>query len=224
VIVKSRLKTLNEPKTRNEPMTNVQLYLATPVLDDAEGFLPALDAALDAGRPASLLLRLSSQDEESAKRLVRKIALRTEPLAVALVIDGSAELALAANADGAQIAGAGPALKSAVERLSPRHIVGAAGLTTRHDAMNAGEIGADYVLFGDGSAPLSEDALEERLRWWAEVFTTPCVAFASTLAQAPRLVRAGADFVMFGDCVWGDSRGPGAAMKDALYALTREEA
>jgi thiamine-phosphate pyrophosphorylase len=205
-------------------MTNVQLSLATPVLDDAEGFLPALDAALGAGRPASLLLRLSPQDEESAKRLIRKIALRTEPLGVALVIDGSADLALRANADGAQIAGGGAALKSAVERLSPRHIVGAAGLATRHDAMVAGETGADYVLFGDWSAPLPEDALEERLRWWAEVFTIPCVAFASTLAQAPRLARAGADFVMLGDCVWGDPRGPGAAVKDALDALAREEA
>jgi thiamine-phosphate pyrophosphorylase len=205
-------------------MTNVQIYLATPVLDDAEGFLPALDAALGAGRPASLLLRLSPQDEESAKRLVRKIALRTEPLGVALVIDGSADLALRANADGAQIAGAGAALKAAAERLSPRCIVGAAGLATRHDAMEAGEIGAHYVLFGDWSAPLSEDALEERLQWWAEVFTIPCVAFASTLAQAPRLARAGADFVMLGDCVWDDPRGPGAAMTDALDALAREEA
>ena len=214
----------DELHTVNEPMTNVQLYLATPILVDAENFLPALDVALGAGRPASLLLRLSPQDEESAKRLIRKIALRTEPLGVALVIDGSAELALRANADGAQIAGSGPALKSAVERLSPRHIVGAAGLATRHDAMVAGEIGADYVLFGDCDAPLSEEALEERLRWWADVFTTPCVAFASTLAQAPRWARAGADFVMLGDCVWGDPRGPGASMKDALDALAREEA
>jgi thiamine-phosphate pyrophosphorylase len=205
-------------------MTNPQLYLATPVLAEAESFLPALDEALGAGRPTSLLLRVSAESEEDAIRLVRKIALRTEPLGVALVIDGSADLALRAKADGAQIAGGGPALKSAVEHLSPRHIVGAGGLVTRHDAMIAGEMGADYVLFGDERASLSEDALEERLCWWAEVFTTPCVAFASTLPQARRFARAGADFVMLGDCVWSDARGAGAAMKDALDALAREEA
>ncbi|MFY9657945.1 MAG: thiamine phosphate synthase [Methylocystis sp.] len=206
-------------------MTHPQLYLATPVLTEAETFLPALDAALAAARPASLLLRVASQDEENAKRLVRKVALRTEPLGVALVIDGSVDLALHANADGAQITGSGPALKSAVERLSPpRHIVGAGGLVTRHDAMVAGETGADYIVFGDWSAPLPEDAVEERLLWWSEVFTTPCVAFASTLAQATLFARAGADFVMLGDGVWSDARGPGAAMKDALDALAREEA
>ncbi len=205
-------------------MTNPQLYLATPVLDAAEGFLPALEEALQRGRPASLLLRAFVEDEENAIRLIRKIALRTEPLGVALVIEGPAELALRANADGAQIAGSGPALKAAVERLSPRHIVGAGGLATRHDAMLAGEMGADYVLFGDGSAPLSEDAIEERVRWWSEVFTAPCVAFASTLAQATRFARAGADFIMLGECVWSDPRGPGAAIEDALDALAREEA
>jgi thiamine-phosphate pyrophosphorylase len=201
-----------------------QLYLATPVLAEAESFLPALDAALAAARPASLLLRLSSQDEESAKRIVRKVALRTEPLGVALVIDGSVDLALHANADGAQIAGSGPALKAAVQRLSPRLIVGAGGLTTRHDAMVAGETGADYIVFGDWSAPLPEDAVEERVLWWTEVFTTPCVAFASTLAQAALFAKAGTDFVMLGDCIWDDPRGPAAAMKDAQDALAREEA
>ncbi len=205
-------------------MTHPQLYLATPALAEAESFLPALDTALAAGRPASLLLRLASQDAESAKRIVRKVALRTEPLGVALVIDGSVDLALYANADGAQIAGSGPALKSAVERLSPRHIVGAGGLATRHDAMVAGETGADYIVFGDWSAPLSEDAVEERVNWWSEVFTTPCVAFASTPAQVTRFARAGADFVMLGDFLWNDARGPGAAMQDAQDALARVEA
>jgi thiamine-phosphate pyrophosphorylase len=201
-----------------------QLYLATPALAEAESFLPALDAALAAARPASLLLRLSPQDEENAKRLVRKVALRTEPLGVALVIDGSVDLALHANADGAQIAGTGPALKAAVQRLSPRHIVGAGGLATRHDAMVAGEAGADYIVFGDWSAPLSEEAVEERVLWWTEVFTTPCVAFASTVAQATLFAKAGADFIMLGDCIWNDPRGPAAAMKDAQDALAREEA
>ncbi|ARN81880.1 thiamine phosphate synthase [Methylocystis bryophila] len=205
-------------------MTNPQLYLATPLLHEAESFLPALDEALHAVRPASLLLRSSIDDEENAIRLVRKIALRTEPLGVALVIDGSTDLALRANVDGAQIAGSGPALKAAVERLSPRHIVGAGGLATRHDAMVAGELGADYVVFGDWSAPLPEDTIEDHLRWWAEIFTTPCVAFASNPAEATRFAHAGADFIMLGDSVWSDPRGPGAAIQDVLDALAREEA
>ena len=90
--------------------------------------------------------------------------------------------------------------------------------------MTAGESGADYVLFGEDAAPLDAPALLERVAWWAEIFNTPCVAFARSLEQVGPLVAAGADFVMLGDCVWGDPRGPGAAVKDALDALAREEA
>jgi hypothetical protein len=60
--------------------------------------------------------------------------------------------------------------------LKPDRILGVGGLVTRHDAMVAGEAGADYVLFGEpdakGERP-SADAICERLDWWAELFEPP---------------------------------------------------
>ena len=56
--------------------------------------------------------------------------------------------------------------------LKPKYIAGCGGLATRHDAMLAGESGADYVMFGepdrDGHRPRFEAVLE-RVAWWAEV-------------------------------------------------------
>ena len=83
--------------------------------------------------------------------------------------------------------------------------------------MAAGEAGADYVVFGDSDFPLEE--LLERLRWWSDVFTTPCVALARNLDDVGALVDAGADFIMLGDCVWSDPRGPGPAVKQAIETI-----
>ena len=84
--------------------------------------------------------------------------------------------------------------------------------------MTAGEAGADYVLFGEpdasGQRP-SNDAISERLQWWAELFEPPCVGYAASLAEAGEFAAAGADFVLVGDFIWNDPRGPAAALMDA---------
>src|ERR1700704_6299966 len=88
--------------------------------------------------------------------------------------------------------------------LQPQRIAGCGGLITRHDAMLAAEVGADYVLFGepdqDGHRPAFE-AVAERVTWWAEIFEPPCVAFAATLAEVNGLAAAGADFIAVGACI-----------------------
>ncbi len=200
------------------------LYLVTPVLTEAEPFLPTLREALASAAIASLLLRLGPMEDAQAARLVRAVAEPAQAKGVALLIDGSPALALEAGADGAHIGGVGAPLKDAIKRLSPRYIVGAGALATRDDAMTAGESGADYVLFGDDAAPLDAGALLERVAWWAEIFFTPCVAFARSLEEVGPLVAAGADFVMLGDCVWSDPRGPAAAVADARRAIAEQGA
>jgi thiamine-phosphate pyrophosphorylase len=196
------------------------LYLVTPVLTGAESFPPALREALAVPDIASVLLRLGpSLGGADAARLVRAIAEPTQATGAALLIDGSPELAIEAGADGVHVEGVGATLDAAIKRLSPRYIVGAGALSTRDDAMTAGEAGADYVLFGDGPDALETPALLERVKWWAEIFNTPCVGLARSLDELGPLVAAGADFVMLGDCVWRDPRGPVAAILDARRAI-----
>src|SRR5215510_1581781 len=55
-----------------------------------------------------------------------------------------------AIADGlADALNATDAFARATAALKPAFIAGCGGLTTRHDAMLAGESGADYVMFGE---------------------------------------------------------------------------
>lgn len=192
-----------------------QLYLATPPLAGARDFLPALTRALSAGDVASLLVRLAGDDPRRNEETVRALAPAAQEKGVAVLVDGAPSLALRARADGAHIEGAGAELTEAVQKLSPKYIVGAGGLELRDDAMRAGEAGADYVLFEGADL----EALAERVAWWAELFNTPCVARASRLADVAPLARAGADFVLLDDAVWSDPRGPEAAVAQALKEL-----
>lgn len=192
-----------------------RLYLATPPLAEARDFLPALTSALSAGEVASLLIRLAGDDPRRNEDIVRALAPLAQEKGVAVLVDGSVTVALRARADGAHVSGSGDELADAVKKLSPRYIVGAGGLALRDDAMRAGELGADYVLFEDDDG----EALAERVSWWTELFNTPCVARAASLADVAPLAQAGADFVMLDDAVWTDSRGPAAAVADALKHL-----
>jgi len=199
------------------PKAEPRLYLVTPALADTAAFVPMLQDALAQGGVASLLLRLEAVNEAQAKRIIGEIAPLAQDRGVAVVIDGAPQLVAQTGLDGAQVCGAGKELTAAIKMLSPDYIVGAGGLQTRHDAMVAGEAGADYLLFGDDSdaSPAAFAALQERVGWWSQLFTTPCVALARGCAEIAVLTRAGADFLMLGDYVWSSAAGAAPAVAEA---------
>lgn len=192
-----------------------RLYLATPPLAQASDIAAALTQAVKAGDIASLLIRFAGAETRANEDIVRALAPIAQEKGVAVLAEGEPNIALRAGADGGHVDGAGEALSEAIAKLSPRYIVGAGGFATRDDAMRAGEMGADYVLLGAEDAA----ALRERVAWWAELFVTPCVARAATLAEVAPLAQAGADFILLDDAVWSDPRGPAAAVADAQTQL-----
>jgi thiamine-phosphate pyrophosphorylase len=126
-----------------------------------------------------------------------------------------------AGADGAHLGGIA-ALEEALPSLKPDRIAGVGSLTTRHDSMAAGELGADYVLFGEPDAREQRPSIEavaERLEWWAELFESPCVGYAASREEAYEFAAAGADFVLVGDFIWADPRGAAVALMDAEQAI-----
>jgi thiamine-phosphate pyrophosphorylase len=198
-----------------------RLYLATPIVDDPSQLAAHLPALLAAADVAAVLLRLKSTDPRGMISRVKALAPAIQNSGAALLLDGHAELVARSGADGAHLSGI-DAMQEALPALKPDRIAGVGGLATRHDAMSAGEAGADYVLFGEpdgnGHRP-SAEAIAERLQWWAELFEPPCVGFAATLDEASEFAAAGADFVLAGDLIWADPRGAAAALMDAEQAI-----
>jgi thiamine-phosphate pyrophosphorylase len=198
-----------------------RLYLVTPALDDPAAFLGALDAALSAGDIAAVLLRLADGAERTLTNSAKAIATVVQRRDIALLLDGRPELVGRAGADGAHLAGI-EAFTAALPSLKPDRIAGAGALRSRHDAMLAGEHGADYVMFGEpdrrGAGP-SFDATEERVKWWADLVEVPCIGYAASADEVRPLAQAGADFVALGDWIWTHPQGPAAAVAAAAKAL-----
>lgn len=201
-----------------------RLYLATETVDDAGALARAL-ATIPLEAVAAVLLRLPQRDDRTLVNIVKSIAPLVQSRGAALLLDGHPELVARAGADGAHLADLA-ALQAALPQLKPDRIAGIGGLRSRHDAMLAGEAGADYAMFGDpdtagGRPPF--DAVLERIGWWSEIFQPPCVGVAAAENEIAPLVQAGADFVAVGGFVWRDARGPGVAVAAALQQLESME-
>jgi len=198
-----------------------RLYLATPTVTDPAPLAAVLPALLDGVDVAAVLVRLAPSDDRTLTERAKKLVAPIQRADAACLLDGHAGIVARAGADGAHLTGVA-AMTEEMPGLKPSRIAGVGGLITRHDAMLAGEAGADYVLFGepdaDGKRP-SAEAICERLEWWAELFEPPCVGFAVTLEEARAFAAAGADFVLVADLVWNDPRGPREALMDAARAI-----
>jgi thiamine-phosphate pyrophosphorylase len=195
----------------------VRLYLVTPPVRDPGAIADDLAAALNAADIAAVLLRLAEGSEPELIERIAAVRILIQSNGAALLLDGHPGLVARTQADGAHLDGA-EALKAAASVLKPSYIAGCGGLASRHDAMLAGEAGADYVMFGEPDAEGRRPRLEtilERIAWWAEVMTIPCVGYAARVDEIANLAQAGAEFVALDETIWRSN------MRAAVDALAR---
>lgn len=172
------------------------------VVEAADGAAERLAAGLAAADVASVVVRAVAGrplDASAARALVEM----AQAKGAAALIETDARLARSLRADGVHVpvSDAGAAAY-AETRSAAAHgaLVGLDAGRSRHDAMTAGEAGADYVGFGiPDFVKDRETAAGRRLdlvSWWAEIFEVPCVAFdVADGAEAADLAAAGADFI-----------------------------
>jgi thiamine-phosphate pyrophosphorylase len=196
--------------------------LVTPPVEDAEAMAFRLMQAMAGGDIAAIVLRLTSGDDRSRIERVKRLAGPVQANNVALVVEDSALVATRGGADGVHVGGGPEAIAEARSSLKGERIIGAGGLRARHDAMDVGEAGVDYVMFGepraDGSVPPLA-AVIERAGWWAEIFETPCVAYAPDADSVPALVETGAEFVALGAWAFEDGQDIRALVEAANVAI-----
>ncbi|MET0606567.1 MAG: thiamine phosphate synthase [Beijerinckiaceae bacterium] len=186
-------------------MPKAEIYLVTPRIADAEAFAPILNATIKQTGAASVLLRLAPADERTTINRVKLLAPVAQALGAAVLVEDDPTVAIRGGADGVHVTAGPEALQLAMEKLKPDRIVGQGALRLRHDAMEAGEAGVDYVMFGeprllrDGSEIAPHlPAVIEQASWWAPLFQTPCVAYAASAEAVKPLEATGAEFVALG--------------------------
>ncbi|MFV0302664.1 MAG: thiamine phosphate synthase [Paracoccus sp. (in: a-proteobacteria)] len=190
-----------------------QLYLITPACAQASTG-PLLQAVMDRFPPACLRIPGAGDEAELGRLadLAREIAHARD---VAVVIDDHVRLAQRHGLDGVHLTDGARGVRAARKELGPDAIVGAFCGTSRHEGMNAGEAGADYVAFG----PAGETALGrgdpaplELFQWWSEMIEVPVVAEGAITAALLADLSPVSDFIALGPEIWGTG--------DPLAALT----
>ncbi|MBY0339374.1 MAG: thiamine phosphate synthase [Acetobacteraceae bacterium] len=203
-------------------MDRCRLYLVTPPTLPP-GFADTLAAALDAGDVACLQLRLKDALPDEIRRWTERLMPVAQARDVAFLLNDDAPLAAEMGCDGAHL-GQGDGDHAAARRLLEGRILGITCHDSRHLAMEAGELGADYVAFGAFFPTATKDAKHhaepDLLAWWTEMMEVPCVAIGGiTAANCGPLVRAGADFLAVVGAVWNHPDGAAAGVRAMNAAI-----
>lgn len=201
-----------------------RLVLIAPDIADEKEMANSVGEALQGGDVASLILPQYGLAEHAFQTVAEALAPLTARSGVALMIAGDSRIAGRARADGIHISEGSDALRDAIDKFSPKLIVGAGGIKDRHNALEAGEARPDYVFFGriDGDIkPEAHDKVLALAEWWAALVEIPCIAMGGhAIASALDVAATGAEFVAMRRAVFEDPRGPAAAVAEvnALFA------
>lgn len=170
-----------------------------------------LAATLDAGDVACFQLDLADAADDAWRAAAQILVPLCQERDVAFLLNGHLHLVAETGADGVHVQGP---VKGLRRKLPEGAILGAGCGLSRHEAMEAGEAGADYVSFG----PWGE-AAADALAWWQLMMELPCIAAGGITAQnAAAAARSGADFVLLRSAVWdaGDAPAALAGIAEAL--------
>jgi thiamine-phosphate pyrophosphorylase len=197
--------------------------LVSPPKLSAANFVTPLREALAGGDVASFQLRLKDLEDDAIRRAADLLRPIIQAHGAAFILNDRPDLAAELGCDGVHVGQDDASYADARAAMGPSRIVGVTCHDSRHLAVEAAEAGADYVAFGAFFPTRTKDPKAQAdialLNWWSDVMVVPAVAIGGiTIANAPALVEAGADFLAVSAGVWEHAEGPEAAVK-AFNAL-----
>ncbi len=182
-----------------------RLYLIGPKRAETESIVEELAAVLDAIKPVGFLLRSEIAHDRSVAQNLRDLCGNCN---TAFIVQDDPELLKTLSADGVHQSDPN-SITDLRKSIADDQILGAEAGLSRHDAMVAGEDGADYIAFGHLGEPVDQDVID-LVGWWREIAVLPSLAFAETPDDAMKLVNAGADFIGVSSTIWNDPDSPQA--------------
>ncbi|WGW02959.1 thiamine phosphate synthase [Tropicibacter oceani] len=192
-----------------------QIYLVTPPEFDLGTFPARLTQVLEAEPVACLRLSLATRDEDRLMRAADAVREVAHQFDVALVIDTHVVLSQRLGLDGVHLTDGARSVRDARKALGPDAIVGAYCGQSRHEGMNAGEAGADYISFGPVAGALGDGAIagDDLFTWWSQMIELPVVAEGGLTEERIRALAPITDFFAVGEEIW--------STEDALASLRR---
>ena len=193
-----------------------RLFLVTPPAVDADSF-PALLG--DVLRAADFAAVLTPSSEAIAGKLVPII----QAAGAAALVPDDTRIAGRIKADGVHVGTGLGDLRMAVDSFRGTKVVGAGNIHSRHTAMEAGEIGADYLFFGrphGDSHPEAHPKALDLAEWWSELMEIPAVVMAGDDVESiAAAASTGSAFVAVHDAIWSHPAGAAEAARSAAAIL-----
>lgn len=189
---------------------------------NAETLLATLGKALNAGDIASVILDNSKADEAAFQNFADAAVKKIQASGAAAIILNDTRTAGRVGADGVHIEGSLADIADAIERYTPKLIVGTGNVKERHNALEIGELQPDYMFFGKIGADSKPAAHPRNLglaEWWAAMVEIPAILQAgSTIDDLDACFATGAEFIALGAAVFA-AEDPAQIVADANHRL-----
>jgi thiamine-phosphate pyrophosphorylase len=147
---------------------------------------------------ATVIIPQYGLDDTSFQALAEKLVPVIQDAGAAALVSGDSRTAGRAKADGLHIAGNVEQLGEAIEKFTPKLIVGGGNAQERHRALEIGELQPDYIFFGKLDGDIKPEAHPKNLalaEWWASMIEIPCIVMGGTdPASALAIAESGAEF------------------------------
>lgn len=191
-----------------------QIYLITPTALEPASFADQLSAILDAVDIACVRLAIAEPNEDLVARAADACREAAHARDVPLVIERHVQLVERLGLDGVHLTDGARSVRATRKALGPDPILGTYCEASRHDGMNAGEAGADYISFGPvGHSDLGDGTLAEpdMFAWWSQMIELPVVAEGALDVALIEALAPITDFFAIGPEIWHH--------EDPLHAL-----
>lgn len=158
-----------------------------------------LKKILSAGDVASIILHTTEEDENAFQKRAEPLVASAQALGAAVIVDSNSRIAGRIGADGMQFGQDPQALADAIDKFSPKFMVGAANVKTRHNALVIGEMQPDYLMFGKPGGDTRPEPHPKNIdlgNWWSSMVEIPCIVLGgSDLESVVTVAKSGAEFV-----------------------------
>lgn len=209
------------------PEDRCRLVLIVPQGEDAEAQAKILGDALKGGDVASVIIPQYDEEDGAFQKRAALLVPLVQDAGAAALIAGDSRVTGRVKADGIHVAGNLAALAEAVEKFTPKMIVGGGNATERHMALEMGDTNPDYLFFGKLDGDIKPEPHPKNLalgQWWAEMVEIPCIVMGGfDLASVVAVADTGCEFVALCKAVFSHPAGAAAAVAEA-NALLDEKA
>ncbi|UVC12066.1 thiamine phosphate synthase [Rhizobium sp. TH2] len=203
-----------------------RLVLIAPEIAEPDEAARIMADALKGGDVASVIIPQYGLDDTAFQKLAEKLVPVVQQAGAAALISGDSRTAGRAKADGLHIAGGVEKLGEAIEKFTPKLIVGGGNAQERHRALEIGELGPDYIFFGKLDGDIKPEAHPKNLalgEWWASLIEIPCIVMGGTdPASVLDIAETGAEFAALRLAVFAEPGRAAAIVQEANAILDQK--